>query len=71
MPMQAALPAVLDGMALILQVCTFRNQALAAFAAAALDQITSGLGGHTCTKTVLVFASSLRWLVGPFHLFRY
>jgi hypothetical protein len=64
------LPAVLDGVTLVVDLCTLGDEALAAFLAAALDQVTTGFGGHTGTEAVLAFAGTLRWLIGPFHLFR-
>lgn len=61
--------AVLDGVTVVLKFCSLGNQALAAFAAAALNQVAPSLGSHTGTESVLILTSALRWLVGPFHLF--
>ena len=45
----------------------FREQALAATLPSARQRGTAALRLHPCTKTVLVFACSLRWLVSSFH----
>lgn len=67
---KTGLPAVLDGVTLVVDLCTLGDETLAAFLAAALDQVTTGFGGHAGTEAVLAFAGTLRWLIGPFHLFR-
>ena len=51
-----ALPAVLNRVALVLKLCTLGNETLTAFLAAALDDVTTGLGRHAGAEAVLVFA---------------
>ena len=56
--------AVLGDVALEVKLSSLRNQALAAFLAAAFDAITACLRGHAGTKTMLLFARALGGLVG-------
>jgi hypothetical protein len=46
---------------------TFRQETLAAALTPARQRGTAGFCLHTRTKSVLLFARSLRWLVSPFH----
>ncbi len=50
----------------VLQLDAFRNQAFAAFLAAAAQDVAARLGGHTGAKAELIFASALGWLIGAF-----
>lgn len=61
---------VLHRVALILEFGTLGNEALPSLLATTLDEVAAGFGRHASAKTVLVLARALRWLVGPFHLFR-
>ena len=67
---ETRLLAVLDGMALVMDLSPLGNEALTSFLATTLDQVASGFGGHTGTEAVLAFTGTLGWLIGPFHLFR-
>jgi hypothetical protein len=67
---ESRLLAVLDGMALVMDLSPLGNEALTTFLAAALDEVAPGFGGHTGTEAVLAFAGALGGLIGPFHLFR-
>ena len=49
-----------------LNLDAFWNKAFAAFLAAAAKDITSGFGGHAGTKSELIFAGALGWLIGAF-----
>ncbi len=57
------LPAVLSNVALEVKLRTLRNEALAAFLAAAFDAIAACFRGHACTETELLFAGALGGLV--------
>ena len=61
---------MLNGVALILELSPFGDEALTTFLAAALNQVTACFGRHTGTEPVLVFTGTLGWLICPFHLFR-
>ncbi len=61
---------MLDSVTLVLQLGALRNEALAAFLTTTFDEVASCFRCHAGTKTVLVFAGTLRWLICPFHLFR-
>ena len=61
----AGLTAVLDGVALVLDFGSLGKQALAAFSAAAADDVRSVLGGHACTESELTLAATLGWLISP------
>ena len=67
---ETRLLAVLDGMALVMDLSPLGNEALTSFLATTLDQVASSFGGHTGTEAVLAFTGTLGWLIGPFHLFR-
>jgi hypothetical protein len=67
---KTGLPAVLDSVTLVVDLRSLGNEALTPFLAAALDQVTTGFCCHAGTEAVLAFAGTLRWLIGPFHLFR-
>ncbi len=58
--------AVLDGVALVMGLNAFGDEAFAAFLAAAAQDVTAGLGGHAGTETKLVFPGALGRLVGAF-----
>ena len=53
-------------MAVVMDFDAFGKQALAAFAAATIDDGTSIFGGHAGAETELAFAGALRRLVGAF-----
>lgn len=55
--------AVLRDVTLEVKLCAFRNQAFAAFLAAAFDDVASSLGGHTGAETVLLFTGTFGGLV--------
>ncbi len=55
----ASLGIVLHCVPLVLQLGTFRDQALATLLAAALDQVATGFGFHAGTEPVLIFAGAL------------
>jgi hypothetical protein len=61
----AELTAVLDGMALVLDFGSLGKQALAAFGAAAANDVCPVLGSHACTKSELTLAATLGWLISP------
>jgi len=50
----------------VLKLNTFRNEALAAFLAAAAKEIASGFGCHAGAETELGFAGALGWLISAF-----
>ena len=56
---KTGLPAVLDGVALEVDLCALRNKALTTLLATAFDQVTTRFGGHASTEAVLVFAGTL------------
>ena len=58
---------VLVRVALEVELCPLRNQALATLAAAVLDDAATGLRLHARAETVLFLAAALRWLIRPFH----
>ena len=58
---------VLLNVTLIVNFCTLRKKALATLLAATAKCVTSGLGAHTGTETVLTLADSLGWLISTFH----
>lgn len=60
---------MLDGVAIVLEFCSLGNQALTSFAATTLDQVAACFRRHAGAEAVLILASALGWLVGPFHLF--
>ena len=47
--------------ALEVKLGTLRNQALAAFLAAAFDAVAAGFCGHACAETVLLLAGGDKW----------
>ena len=49
------LATVLDGVTLVLQLCSLGNKTLASFLAATLDKVTTSFGRHASAETVLVF----------------
>lgn len=51
-------------MALLVAYCEF----VTAFGATALQDIAAGLGGHSFTEAVIVFALAVRWLKCTFHI---
>jgi hypothetical protein len=57
---------VLRRVAAVLNLYTLRNKALAAFLAAAADDVAAGFSGHACSKAELVFSCALGWLVSTF-----
>jgi hypothetical protein len=57
---------VLDRVTAVLKLDTLGNEALAAFLAAAAENVTSGFTGHAGTKTKLIFTGALGRLVGAF-----
>jgi hypothetical protein len=59
---------VLRDVALEVKLGTLRNQALAAFLAAALDAVAAGFCGHACAETVAACANYFAWLESTFHL---
>ena len=58
---------VLVGVALEVDFCALRHQALTTFAAAVLDDATTRLRLHARTESVLLLAAALGWLESPFH----
>jgi hypothetical protein len=54
---------VLGNVALEVKLGSLRNQALAAFLAAALDTIAACFRGHASTETVLLLAGAFCWLI--------
>jgi len=46
---------VLNGVTFILKLCSLRDEALASFLAATLDEVTTSFCRHASTETVLVF----------------
>ena len=56
--------AVLRDVALEVKLCSLRNQALAAFLAAALDAVAACFCGHAGTETVLLLAGAFCRLIG-------
>jgi hypothetical protein len=56
--------------ALVVNLGTLGDEALAALLTAATNDIAAGLGGHAGAEPVLVLAGALGGLVSPFHLFR-
>jgi hypothetical protein len=57
---------VLLGVASVLKLNTFRNEALAAFLTATANNVATGFGGHTGAETELGFAGALGWLISAF-----
>lgn len=57
---------MLGGVALVLELDTLRNEALAAFLAAAAKNVAAGFGGHAGAETELGFAGALGWLIRAF-----
>jgi hypothetical protein len=57
---------VLRGVTAVLQLDAFRNQTLAAFLAAAADNVAARFSGHACPEAELVFPCALGWLIGAF-----
>jgi hypothetical protein len=57
---------VLRGVARKRNLNTLRHETLAAFLAAAAEDIATGLAGHTGAEAELLFAGALGWLVGAF-----
>jgi hypothetical protein len=55
------------GMAGVVDLDAFREQAFAPALPPARQRGTTGFCLHPCTKSVLPFARSLRWLISPFH----
>jgi hypothetical protein len=51
----------------VVSVNAFRQQAFAATLPAARECRPAASGPHPGTETVLAFARSLGWLIGPFH----
>ena len=58
--------AVLGRVTTVLNLHALGNKALAAFLAAAANDIASGFGGHACPEAELVFPCALGWLIGAF-----
>lgn len=54
------------GVAAVLQLDALRNQAFAAFLAAAAEDVAAGFGGHAGAETELILAGALGRLVGAF-----
>jgi len=54
-------------MARVVSLDAFWEQAFATALPATRQRGTASLCLHTRTKSMLAFARSLRWLVGPFH----
>ena len=52
-------------MALVLDFGSLGKKALAAFGAAAADDIGPVLGRHACTESELALAAALGWLISP------
>ena len=50
----------------VLELNALWNQALAAFLAAAAENVAAGLGGHAGPEAELVFPCALGWLIGAF-----
>ena len=50
----------------VLDLNALRHKALAAFLAAAADDVAAGFGGHTSPEAELVFPCALGWLIGAF-----
>ena len=59
---------MLDGVALVLNLCTLGYQTLTSLLPTATDDLTTISGLHPGAEAVLVLAASLRWLVGAFHI---
>ena len=57
-------------MALVGNLGTLGNEALATLLATAAKNVAPRLRGHASPEAVLVLAGTLRGLVSPFHLFR-
>lgn len=51
----------------VVPVSPLWQQAFATALAPARKSGSAALGPHTCTKTVLAFTRSLRWLISAFH----
>jgi len=51
----------------VVPVNTFRQQTFPTTLPPACEGGATAFGSHTGAKTVLVFARSLRWLIGAFH----
>jgi hypothetical protein len=60
---------VLYGVAFVLKLCSFGNEAFTAFLTAALDQVATCFCLHPGAKTVLASAGPLGRLISPFHRF--
>ena len=57
---------MLDGVARVLKLNTLGDEALAAFLAAAADDVTAGVGRHAGAETELGFAGALGGLISAF-----
>lgn len=55
-PKSIRLSAVLDGVTLVLDLSTLGNEALTTLLTTALDDVTTGFGGHAGTEAVLILA---------------
>lgn len=58
---------MLNGVALEVNFGSFGKEALAAFAAALVEDVATGFGSHTGAETVLAFADALGRLEGSLH----
>lgn len=59
---------MLDGVALVVDLCTGRKKTFAAFAAAFGKDLPTGFGGHAGAESVLALADSLGGLVSALHM---
>ena len=58
--------SVLRRVTAVLELNALRNEPLAAFLAAAADDVATGFGGHACPEAELVFPRALGWLISAF-----
>lgn len=66
-PLLPLLGVVLNGVALEVNLSSLRNETLTALTAALVQNIATGLGGHTGAEAVLLLAGAFGRLVGALH----
>lgn len=59
---------MLIGVAFVVDLCSFWNQALATFLTTSTNNAAAAMGFHPSTESVLTFSGALGRLESPFHL---